>query len=159
MDDDTLPEAIAAPRATAPFRFFEMNEREAIFYGSEEDIERHALAITGSPVEKMLDRLGTPLGATLSGLLNDHRDLEGMNGNIVKRYDAQSQVRVAQCNSWGDSGAAGSRWLLSLPDKSVQQLLETGSDLPGLPLASTLLGRPRRPGRDAILLHVAVDRA
>ena len=81
---------------------------------------------------KMLDRLGTPLGATLSGLWNDHRDLEGMNGNIVKRYDAQSQVRVAQCNSWGDSGAAGSRWLLSLPDKSIQQLLETSSDLPGL---------------------------
>lgn len=132
MDDDTLPEAIAAPRATAPFRFADMNEREAIFYASEEDIERHALAIRGSPVEKMLDRLGTPLGATLSDLLNDHRDLQGMNGDLIKRYNAQSQVRVAQCNSWGDSGAAGSRWLLSLPDKSVQQLLETGSDLPGL---------------------------
>ena len=55
-----------------------------------------------------------------------------MNGDLIKRYNAQSQVRVAQCNSWGDSGAAGSRWLLSLPDKSVQQLLETSSDLPGL---------------------------
>ena len=132
MDDDTLPEAIAAPRATAPFRFADMNEREAIFYASEEDIERHALVISGSPVEKMLDRLGSPLSAALSGQLSDHRGLQGMNGNLIARYDAQSRVRVAQCNSWGDSGAAGSRWLLSLPDKSIQQLLEAGSDLRAL---------------------------
>jgi len=132
MDDDTLPEAIAAPRATAPFRFAEMNEREAIFYGSQDEIERHALAITGSPVEKMLDHLGAPLGAALTSLLIDHRGLQGMNGNLIKRYDTQSRVRVAQCNSWGDSGAAGSRWLLSLPDKSIQQLLETGPDLSAL---------------------------
>jgi len=127
LDDDTLPEAISPPKTPGAFRFAEMNQREATFYPSSDELERHALALPDSPVTLMLQSLGISLGSLLRQQLAGHRALEGMSGALLARYGSKSRVLLSQCGSWGDTGSSGLNWLLSLPTKSVRSLLETGA--------------------------------
>jgi hypothetical protein len=126
LDDDTLPEAISPPKMSAPMRFAEMNQREANFYSSSEELERHALVMKESPVKMMIETLGVPLGSLLQRNLSDHKALEGMNGAHIARYERNSRILLSMCGSWGDTGSAGLNWLLSLPAQSIQSLLKTG---------------------------------
>ena len=129
MDDDTLPEAVSPPKTASEFKFAEVNEREAAFFASAEELERHALVLPESPVRLMLKNLGAPLGSVISQHLGGHRALQGMSGRHIARYGHQTAVLLAQCGSWGDSGSEGLRWLLTLPDPSIKRLLETGPNI------------------------------
>ena len=129
MDDDTLPEAVSPPKTAGEFKFAEMNQREAAFFASAEELERHALVVPESPISLMLKNLGAPLGSVISQYLSGHRALRGMSGRHIARYGHQTAVLLAQCGSWGDSGSEGLRWLLTLPDPSVKRLLETRSNI------------------------------
>lgn len=129
MDDDTLPEAVSPPRTAGEFKFAKMSHREAAFFASAEELERHALVLTESPVSLMLKTLGAPLGSVISQHLGGHRALQGMSGRHIARYGHQTAVLLAQCGSWGDSGSEGPRWLLTLPDPSIKRLLETGPNI------------------------------
>ena len=129
MDDDTLPEAVSPPKTASEFKFAEMNQREAAFFASGEELERHALVLPESPVSLMLKNLGAPLGSVISQHLGGHRALQGMSGAHTARYGQQTAVLLAQCGSWGDSGSEGLRWLLTLPDPSIKRLLQTGPNI------------------------------
>ena len=129
IDDDTLPEAISPPKALAPLRFAEMNQREAVFYSSSHELARHALVIKESPAILMQETLGTPLGKLLREQLLDHTALQGMNGTHISRYGPNSKILLSMCGSWGDTGSAGLNWLLSLPEQSIQNLLEKRADI------------------------------
>jgi len=129
LDDDTIPEAIIPPKTPTSMRFAEMNHREATFYSSAEDLERHALALPDPPATLMLGALGAPLGSLLQTHLKDHTALEGMNGSHIARYGSNSRILLSMCGSWGDTGSAGLNWLLSLPERSIQNLLEKNSEI------------------------------
>jgi len=129
LDDDTLPDAVSPPKTSGSLRFAEVNDREAIFYASAEALERHALTLPESPVSLMLGTVGTPLGVTIQKHLRQASALVGMSGTLISRYGPQSRVVLSQCGSWGDTGTSGLNWLLSLPVKSVQSLLEAGPSI------------------------------
>ena len=129
LDDDTLPEAVSPPKTPGSLRFAEVNHREAIFYPSAEALERHALVLQDSPVSLMLSSVGTPLGEMIQRHLRQAGALEGMSGTLISRYGPQSGVVLSQCGSWGNAGTSGLNWLLSLPVKSVQTLLEAGPNI------------------------------
>lgn len=129
LDDDTLPEAVSPPKTPGSLRFAEMNHREAIFYPSSEALERHAMVLPDSPVSLMKDSVGIPLGLLAKRQLKHAGALEGMSGALISRYNRDSRVILSQCGSWGNAGTSGLNWLLSLPVKSVQTLLEAGPSI------------------------------
>ena len=126
LDDDTIPEAISPPKKMTTLRFAEMNEREAAFYSSSDDLARHTLVLPESPATLMRETVGAPLGKILRQQLKNHTALEGMNGSHISRYGPNSKILLSMCGSWGDTGSAGLNWLLSLPAQSIQTLLEKG---------------------------------
>ena len=127
MDDDTLPEAIIAPKANTGFRFSGVADREAMFFQSADELEEHALKRPESPVVLMLQSLGAPLGPLVSQHMTHHLSLRGANGSLLSRFNNQSSILLTQCGSWGDSGTRGLRWLLSLPVASIRNLLGSGA--------------------------------
>ena len=65
LDDDILPEAVAPPLASSGLRFSDANEREAIFYDTNEDLLQHTLTIAQSPLALMQQSLGQKLSSLL----------------------------------------------------------------------------------------------
>lgn len=129
FDDDVIPEAIAPPLAATQMALGVANDRQAVFYANEGALDRHALALSDSPVSLMLNHLGRPLGDVLVSALPGPESLAGWNGELLAQFTAQSPVLMTQCGSWGDPGTHSGDWVYFLQQPSVRRLLTLDSDL------------------------------
>lgn len=132
LDDDILPEAVAPPLASSGLRFSDANEREAIFYNTNEDLLQHTLTIAQSPLALMQQSLGQKLSSLLPRHLKNPSDLAGLDGNRTARLTGSSPVLMTQCGSWGDPGTSDSKWIFHLPNSSIEKLLSKTADIDAL---------------------------
>jgi hypothetical protein len=136
LDDDIMLDAITPPLSPKTLRMGHANEREAVFYPSQEALNQHALPSQESPLALMSSSLGHPLAALLPKHFANDRGLAGANGHLMDHLTGQSVARITQCGSWGDPGTANANWIFHLPENALKKLLETGDSL-----ASTLSAR------------------
>ncbi len=134
FDDDMLCEAVAPPMTAKPLRFGTITQREAVLYGSSEELNRHKMVLETSPITMMANHLGNTFAglAHTSQSFRDLRSLAGVEGQLALRFMPSSQVLLAQTGSWGDPGTGGGNWLFFLPKASRQKLLESGDNLEAL---------------------------
>ena len=128
LDDDILPYAVKPPLASRDLTFDTPNSREAIFYPSTEDMERHVLMGDDGPFTAMLKSLGQSLGQVLSANLNGPNALKGVDGRLTTQFGAASRVHLSQCGTWGDPGTVDSGWVFFQPTTSIKRLLNSGSE-------------------------------
>ncbi len=131
-DDDTIAEAISPPLASIPLKFGTANEREAIFYNSDEEMNLHARPEKNNPVSSMLSSLGESLNTILNKSNQTHSMLAGSDGETIRRFSAKSRVILTQCGSWGDPGTHSAQWLIYQPLESIKRLLESPKSLENL---------------------------
>lgn len=129
LDDDVIPQAIAPPLSTTPLKIGTANDRESVFYTNNEELNRHALPDTHSPLTMMLQHLGKPLGQILKTELSSHRDLGGWDGALLSRYGSLSPALLNQCGSWGDSGTGGAQGAVYLEEASIKRLMGASEPL------------------------------
>ena len=132
IDDDIILNAVAPPVPSANLRFGTPSEREAIFYGSETELSKHALLLDESPLINMQEPLGQTLSHLLLSNLAGPQDLAGMDGEQMKLLNGDSSVLMTQCGSWGDPGTSDSRWIFHLPQPSLRRLLSETADIESL---------------------------
>jgi hypothetical protein len=128
LDDDILPHALKPPLPTKELTFDTPNSREAIFYASREDMEKHAVMADDSPFAAMLKSLGQSLGQVLSANLNGPNALKGVDGRLTTQFGAASRVHLSQCGTWGDPGTVDSGWVFFQPKSSIKRLLDSDSE-------------------------------
>jgi len=129
LDDDVVLEAVMPPVSTLPLQAGDANDRQATFYDSLEDLNRHALPSQSSPVNMMLEHLGQTLSSVLLSELGGHRALQGWDGQAISRLTSRSSVLITQCGSWGDPGTGDGSWVFNLDKTSIERLLGAGNDL------------------------------
>ena len=129
LDDDAVLEAVMPPISPLPLRAGGANDRQATFYDSLEDLNRHALAPQSSPVNMMLEHLGQTVSSILPSELSGHRALQGWDGQAISRLTSRSPVLITQCGSWGDPGTGDGSWVFNLDKASIERLLGAGNDL------------------------------
>ena len=129
VDDDVIPQAIAPPLSAASFSMGSANDREAVFYDSTAELDRHALPLAESPFLMMLRRLGAPLEQILHSEMTSHRSLAGWDGNLLSRHQSTSTALLSQCGSWGDSGTGGATGIVYLGDATVKRLMQLETPL------------------------------
>ena len=132
LDDDIIPQAIAPPLSSTGLRFGTANDREAVFYASQEALTQHAMQLPDSPLAMMLASLGRSFGTLLPRHLPGHKALLGFDGELLDRHHSNSRALMTQCGSWGDSGTADGNWVLNLPDSSINKLLAQPDGLSAL---------------------------
>ena len=133
LDDDIIPQAIAPPLSSTDLRFGTANDREAVFYASQEALTQHALPLPDSPLAMMLSSLGQTLGTLIPRHLAGHGALRGFDGEFLTRRDAHSRVMLSQCGTWGDAGTGTSgNWIFHLPSATIKKLLEAQADISAL---------------------------
>jgi hypothetical protein len=128
VDDDILPQALTPPLSTKDLTFDAPDAREAVFYTSMADMQQHTLAADFSPLTAMLQSLGQPLNQLLSSKLVGPSALKGVDGRLITSLEAESQVLLSQCGTWGDPGTADSGWAFFLREASIKRLLESTSE-------------------------------
>ncbi|MEK9656495.1 MAG: hypothetical protein VW202_12380, partial [Halieaceae bacterium] len=129
LDDDIMLDAITPPLSPKTLRMGHANDREAVFYPSQEALDQHALPSQESPLALMLSSLGHRLAALLPKHLGNDRGLAGINGRLLNHLSGHSVARITQCGSWGDPGTANANWIFHLPENTIKKLLETGGSL------------------------------
>jgi hypothetical protein len=129
LDDDVIPQAIAPPLSATSLKVGTANDRESVFYADHEELNRHALVTSSSPLTMMLQHLGTSLGQILKEELPSHRDLAGWDGALLSRYASPSSVLLNQCGSWGDSGTGGAQGVVYLGEASIKRLMDASEPL------------------------------
>ena len=132
LDDDVIPQAIAPPLSSTGLRFGTANDREAVFYASQEALTQHAMPLPDSPLAMMLASLGRSFGILLPRHLPGHKALLGFDGELLDRHHSNSRALMTQCGSWGDSGTADGNWVLNLPNSSINKLLAQPDGLSAL---------------------------
>ena len=135
LDDDVIAEAVAPPLSPTDLWFGTANDREAIFYRSQDALRERKLTLDASPLALMLDQLGRPLGSVVADGWQGPGQLAGTKGGLIERFGAGSRVLLTQCGSWGDLGAPGNSWIHYLPEASLKRLLEAPEALPELLVA------------------------
>jgi hypothetical protein len=129
LDDDVIPQAIAAPLSAASLKVGVANDRESVFYANHEELNRHALVTPSSPLAMVLQHLGRSLGQILKAELPSHRDLAGWDGALLSRCAGPSPALLNQCGSWGDSGTGGAQGLVYLGGASIKRLMDASEPL------------------------------
>lgn len=132
LDDDVVAEAIAPPLAPSELRFGHPNDREAVLYGSRDEAARHRLAMECSPLDLMLDALGTSLSGLIQRSFAGPAALAGVDGQRLARYSAHTHLLLTQCGSWGDPGISGRAWPIYLPEASRERTLNANNALEDL---------------------------
>ena len=129
LDDDIILEAIAPPLSQRILNIGKPGDREARFYESPEELMTHALGMGESPLSLMLKSLGQTAGELISSQLPDHSALAGWDGEILRRYTANSPVILSQCGTWGDPGMGDGGWIFFLPKTSIENLVDAKAQL------------------------------
>ena len=128
MDDDILPQALTPPLLPKDLTFDTANAREAVLYGSAQDMQQHTLAADFSPLTAMLTSLGQPLSQLLSAKLSGASALKSIDGRLTTSFGAASRVQLSQCGTWGDPGTGDDGWIFFQPEASIKRLLESTSE-------------------------------
>lgn len=130
LDDDVLPEAISPPLSPTDPSFTTANAREAMLWGSQEEMESQALPLSSSPISLMLDSLGLSLGQLPDIKNKDHQLLAGTDGKLTAHYHANSRILLSQAGYWGDPGTGDSgSWLAYMPHATIKRALQDFTDL------------------------------
>lgn len=130
LDDDVLPEAMSPPLSPTDPRFTTGNTREAVLWGSHEEMTNQALPLSSSPVSLMLDSLGLSLGQLPDIKAKDHNILAGTDGRLTTPYHSNSRILLSQAGYWGDSGTGDSgSWLAYMPHTTIKRALQEFADL------------------------------
>ena len=133
LDDDTVAQAALPPSAQEPLQFRHPNDREAVLYGSREELEAHFLPLEESPLDAMLSALGQPLSTVLRAHFGGPAALAGCETRQLARFVSEpSRILMTQCGYWGDPGIPNYEWLRYLPERSIKKLLAGGNALPQL---------------------------
>ncbi|MDB2644091.1 hypothetical protein N9Y37_06545 [Luminiphilus sp.] len=132
LDDDVLPEAISPPLTPNDPRFTTGNAREAMLWGSQEEMENKASPLSSSPINLMLDSLGLSLGQLPDIKGKNHQLLSGTDGKLTAHYHADSRILLCQAGYWGDPGTGDSgNWLTYMPHATIKRTLQDFADLEG----------------------------
>ena len=116
LDDDVLPEAISPPLSPTDPRFTTGNAREAMLWGSQEEMENQASPLSSSPINLMLDSLGLSLGQLPDVKAKDHQVLAGTDGRLTAPLDGHSRILLSQVALGGiqEQAIAVAGWLICL---------------------------------------------
>ena len=125
IDDDVIPEAVAPPLSETSLTVARPNDRQAVFYESEEALNQHQLKLSASPISLILDKLGNSTGDIMTSYIRSHSDLAGWDGNLISHLGAESSAVIVQCGSWGDWGAgSGGASAIFLEHQSIKRLIQ-----------------------------------
>jgi len=131
FDDDTLCHAVDPPLAAQGLRFASINERDAVLYENQEELDKHQLVRPESPIA-LMER---EVGASLSHILSKHKNarhpamLQGVDGELVRRFCRGGQVKLMQAGYWGDPGTADGNWLFHTPETTLKRLFSSQANL------------------------------
>ena len=124
LDDDSILQAALPPSAQEPLQFKHPNDREAVLYGSEEELNAHFLPLEASPLDAMQNTLGQPLSSVLRSHYGGPAALAGCDSKQLARFvNGPSRILMTQCGTWGDPGTPNYEWLKYLPTRSINKLL------------------------------------
>ncbi|MDG1216044.1 MAG: hypothetical protein P8N17_08525, partial [Luminiphilus sp.] len=130
LDDDALPDAISPPLSPTNTQFTTGNAREAMLWGSQEEMESQASLLSSSPLSLMLDSLGSSLGRLPDISGKSHQVLAGIDGRLTAPYHGNSRILLSQAGSWGDAGTGDSgSWLAYMPHATIRRALQDFTDL------------------------------
>ena len=129
MDDDIILKAMQPPLQKRPLRFGTPNDREAVFYSSADELDKHAGIEEQEPLSELLGSLGARLKPTINASWSGPQDLTNADGEAISRFSATSRILLTQCGVWGDVGSASGNWLFYTPATTQKRLLSSSHDI------------------------------
>jgi len=125
FDDDALCRAHDSP-FSEPGLEFSTRQRQAQFFKLLDETEFPELSSDPDPVRRHMRCLGLSVPEALNVLgpkKLDQNALRSAKARFVQRLNQQSKILITECGTLGDPGTTSSRWIATIPSKSLQRLL------------------------------------